>query len=565
MHVTIRSGVRRFGGAALAVVTAAALVGLAGPAYADETAPVAPAPIGAESPAPAESPVPTQLPAPAPSDDPAPSEGPTPSDDPAPSGTPATPASLPTPVATRAAAATGDVAVTLRGTTVTTGAEYKFLQVIATNRGTEPAKDVVVDITIAPAAGPDRIELKATAEELDCVATGPDSMRCELGDLPAGTKVTVGVPYGPVAGATPNPNAGTVTATVSTSSADTDSVNDTAGGTLAIVAPASDVLVVADDILDAVPGKVAVTDVAVANFGPQPTGPAEITVAVPTGTTIVRDLPGCVTAADHRSLSCRYDSLSSAYVDPDNAVDFLEISVRVDASLVGPRTLTGGTAVVRDPAVRTVAAAGPVRTAALRQPGGAARLAALAGDADESDNNDTFVATVAPVANLVVTTGAVRVVGKTATVPFTVRNTGPAVATNVYVEITAPTGTAFARIPADCTRSGRVLRCDLADQLAAGSSVAGSVAFTVTGTSVGRNGSIVAGSDAVDPARADNTATIAVPVPAGSGPQGTLAQGRLPVTGPRSGPAAGTGAALLILGGALVLLARRRRPAAVSE
>jgi LPXTG-motif cell wall-anchored protein len=91
------------------------------------------------------------------------------------------------------------------------------------------------------------------------------------------------------------------------------------------------------------------------------------------------------------------------------------------------------------------------------------------------------------------------------------------------------------------------------------------VAFTVTGTSVGRNGSIVAGSDAVDPARADNTATIAVPVPAGSGPQGTLAQGRLPVTGPRSGPAAGTGAALLILGGALVLLARRRRPAAVSE
>jgi hypothetical protein len=289
---------------------------------------------------------------------------------------------------------------------------------------------------------------------------------------------------------------------------------------------------------------------------------------MPTGTTIVGDLQGCVRSADHRSMTCRYDSLAAGGVDSQSAVDFLDIPVVVDASFVGPRTLTGGTAVLRDdPAVlRTLASppvrtAASVRTAALRHPGSAARLAGLAGDADNTDDSDVFVATVAPVANLVVTAGAVRAGGTTATVPFTVRSTGPAAATGVYALITAPSGTTFARTPAGCARSGRTLRCDLADRLAPGTSVPGSVTLTVTGTSVGRNGSIEAGFDGVDPVRANNTARIQLVVPAA----GTVDRGRLAVTGTRLGMIAGTGVTLLILGGALVLAARRRGVRADAE
>jgi hypothetical protein len=465
------------------------------------------------------------------------------------------------------------VAVSLRGTTVSAGAEYKFLQVIATNHGTGTARDVTLDITITPVAGPNRIEVLETAEELDCVPAGENRMRCDLGDIPAGTKSTVGLPYRAVAGATANLDAGDVTATVSTSSPDDDAGNDTVHATLAILAPASDVLVVADDIHDAVPGTITLTSVAVGNFGATATGPVELTVDMPTGTTIVGDLQGCVRSVGHRSLTCRYDSLTASSANSQNAVDFLDIPVVVDASLVGPRTLIGGTAVLLDDpaAVRTLSAspagtaspartAAPVRTAALRNPGSAARRAALAGDADDSDNSDVFVATVAPVANLAVTTRAVRVSGTTATVPFTVRSTGPAVATGVYALVTAPSGTTFAGTPAGCARSGRTLRCDLADRLAPGGSVAGSFMLTVTGTSVGRNGLIRTGSDGVDPVRANNAVRIQVAVPAAP-----PVQGRLAFTGTWLGQIVAAGGILLLLGGALVLVARRRGARADAE
>ncbi|MDQ1675797.1 MAG: hypothetical protein QOC93_941 [Actinomycetota bacterium] len=549
MHVTTRTGLRRFGGAALAVATAATLAGLAAPAYADETAP---APIAAEATAP-----PAGSPAP-------PVESPAPSATPAPAATPVPsfPVSNQEPAAPRAAAAaaTGeDLAVSLRGTTVSTGSALKFLQVIATNKGPKTAKRVVLDIAIAPTA-PNTIELDATAADLDCVETGADSMRCVLGDIPAGLKVTVGVPYRAAAGAAANPAAANVSATVSSSSPDADATNDTVNGTIAIVPPASDVLVVADDIADAVPGEITEAGVLVLNFGGRPTGPAELTVAMPAQTTIVRNLPGCVTAADRRSLTCRYDSLTSLEGDPDQAGDFLVLPVKVDATLVGPRTLTGGTAtVVDDPSGPQTFATGPVRTAALRNPVGAARLAALTDDADRTDNNDTFVATVAAVANLALTTGPVRIDGDRATVPYTVRSAGPAVATGVYVKTTAPTGTTFDGVPANCTRSGRTLRCDVAGSLAVGASVAGAVTLRITGTTVGRDGSIAAGFDGYDPTAVDNTVALRIASP------GSLNQGGLAVTGTKLALTAGTGAAMLLLGGALVLLARRRRAVAVQR
>lgn len=555
MQSTTRTGLRRFGGAALAVVTAAALAGLSGPAYADETAPAAPAPIAAESTAPAASPAPTE--------NTAPTASPAPSDTPAPAPSDPAPASNTMSDAPRAAAGDPDLAVSLRGTTVSTGAEIKVLQVSATNHGSTIAENVVLDVTITPAGGPNRIELMADAEELDCAVTGTDSYRCEPGDLPAGAEGTIAFPYRAADGAAANPAAATVTATVSASSPDTDATNDTVNDTIAIVPPASDVVVIADDIADAVPGEVVEAGVLVVNFGARATGPVELAVQMPTGTTIVGGAGGCTTAADRRSLTCRYDRFSGGRggLGGEQSGDFVDLLVKVDESVVGPRTLTGGLAVVRDDVDLRLLKSGPVRTASLRNPVGAARIASLVGDADETDNSDIFAATVLPVANLVVTTKPVRVSGRTATVPYTVGSTGPSVATGVFAKVTAPTGTTFAAVPAGCERSGRALVCDLADSLAPGGSVAGTVKLKVTGTSVGRNGSIVAGFDGVDPARANNTVAMRITVPAGAG---TLDQGRLAVTGTRLGMFAGTGAALLLLGGALVLIGRRRRAAAVS-
>jgi LPXTG-motif cell wall-anchored protein len=305
-----------------------------------------------------------------------------------------------------------------------------------------------------------------------------------------------------------------------------------------------------------VPGETTWTAVLVLNLGGRDAGPSELAVGMPSGTTIRGDLPGCTTAPDRRSITCRYDGLTTLDGDEEHAGDILAFPVRVDASVVGPRTLTGGTAVLRDQGALGPAPTLAARTAAVRNPVGAARLAALTGDADQGDNSDTFVATVVPVANISVVTGPVRVSGSTATVPFTVRSNGPAVATGVYAEITAPTGTTFAGVPADCTRVGRRMACDLAERLAPGASIARSVRLSLTGAPVGRDGSIVAGSDSEDLIGSDNTVPIEIP--------GTLVQARLPVTGTRSGMVAGTGAALLLLGGALVLAGRRRRPVAVT-
>jgi hypothetical protein len=548
MHVITRTGLRRLGGAALAVVAAASLTGLTGPASAAEAAPVTPAPTATDGPV---TPAPTATDGPATTASPIPTGTPDPTGTPTPSGT-ATPAPS-SPVAAPAAG-DADVGVSLRGTAVSVGAVAKFLQVIATNNGSETARDVVFDITVTPTSGPDRIELDATADDLGCAATGAASIRCEPGDIPPGADVTIGIPYRAAEGAGPNADAGTVTATVSSASPDTDATNDTVNGTLAIVPAASDLLVIADDIVDAVPGRVVPFAVVVVNFGSRTSGPAQLTVVMPARTTLVGGAAGCTTASNRRSLTCVYDSLTGPGGSGQDS-DFLELRVKVDRALVGPRTLTGGTAVIADPAGSArLAAAGPVRTAALRNPVGATRLAALAGDADDSDNDDTFAATVAPVADLSVTLGAVRVSGTTATVPYTVHSAGPAVATGVLAKITAPTGTRFAGVPARCTGDGRTLRCALAGSLAPGRSVSGSVRFAITGT-VGRDGTIVAGSAAFDPARANNRADIDL--------AGAL-DGQLAVTGARSAPLAGSGAALLLLGGTLVLLASRRRGAAAA-
>jgi hypothetical protein len=202
-----------------------------------------------------------------------------------------------------------------------------------------------------------------------------------------------------------------------------------------------------------------------------------------------------------------------------------------------------------------------IRTAAMRETATPQRRAALMGDADATDDSDTFVATTTePLVDLVVTAPKVKVDGDTITVPFTVGSRGPSTATEVAVAITAPTGTTFAAVPAGCTTEGtRVMICPVADTLAPNRSLARSFQLRVTGTAVGNDGSIAVASAETDPRQSNDSVRITVEAaPA-------LTQGRLPVTGTQWGAVAGTGAALLLLGGALTLIARRRPVPALVE
>jgi hypothetical protein len=551
MHVTTRAGLRRLGGAALAVATAAALVGLSAPAYAaesDSTATTAPV----ESTAPVETPAPADNSTP---ESPAPEAPATESDVPADSPAPADRTSKPAAVAPSGA----DVGVTLKGTTVAADTDFKFLQIVATNHGPGEATDVVVAVTITPATSvlaalPPSIETGPIP--YGCTATGENSFSCELGDLEPGTKDTIGVMYRAAPGAPVNPAAGFVTASVTSSSTDGNSENDTVNGTLAIVPTGSDMLVIAEDIVDVTPGDIGMAGVIALNLGAQPTGPAELTVTLPTGVQMAESIPGCTNATDLRSFTCLYDSIAAG----DG--DFLMPEVQVDPSVGGPRTLTGGSAVLgSDPSGYVLRAAErsdrPVRTAAMR-PNLTSQQLALIGDADETDNSDTFIATTtAPAVDLGVKTSSVDATGSTVTVPYTVRNLGPSTATDVIAQITAPTGTVFASVPAGCFAVGtRGLQCLVADSAvpSQSQSLARSFQLRVTGA-VGTDGSIVVLA-AEDDVRMGNNA-VQIAVTGGAAAPAPVTQGRLPVTGSQWGALGGAGAALLLLGGVLAVIGRR--------
>jgi hypothetical protein len=580
MHVTTRSGVRRIGGAALAVATAAALAGLPATAYAAETAPPAPA-YAAETapPAPAtESPAPAE-PAPAPSDpapaDPAPAD-PAPADpapaDPAPADpAPADPAPAdPAPVdaapkapetptsAPRVAApaATADLAVTIKGTTVSARSQGKLTQVVVTNAGPEHAAGVVVELTFTPPAGADRVQYLNDPNFCDATGT-PDVYRCELGGLPNGGTIEFPLAVEAASGSAPTADAGTVAAAVTSSTTDPDALNDTANATFTIAGNGSDIVLLAFDAL-VVPGQPGLFLGMLGNFGDRRSGALSVTFTLPAGVQVPAELvadTGCAVAAHRRTLSCVAPSIPVG-----EFMGFvLPVEVAEDAGL--GRVFGGGTAVASDAAARTLRAAPAARAAKIFRTATDAQVAAVSGDVDASDNSDEFaVLTTDRVADLSVEVSPVEAAkGSTVAVPFRVRNAGPEVVDGPDVRITAPTGTEFARTPDECELSEdeRELWCFLPQKLGARASAAQTVQLRVTGGTVGRDGSItVSSSTEFDPATAGNTARIVVEDPAAA-----LTQGRLPVTGTSLGLAAGAGLAMILSGAALSLGARRRRTA----
>ena len=585
MHVTTRFGLRRIGGAALAVATAAALIGLPGTAYAAEMpAPVAESPAPAEpaQPAPAD-PAPSDPAQPAPADpapaDPAPAEpapaDPAPSDpapaepaDPAPEPSTAAPVPPGPTAAPRIAAEaeSADLSVTLRGTTLAAGTGGKFAQVVIANDGPSDARDVVLEVAFTPGTAPNRAELDM--EGLCDVTRTPNVYRCELGDLAHGQTADFPIPVAPAAGAAATPDAGTLAATVTSATADPDTADNSATATITIAGNGPDIVLVAIDPT-LVPGRAGMLFGLLANFGDRSSGPVAVDFTLPAGVTVPAEMvaeTGCAVSADRASLSC----MAPAHAAGQASGFLLPVQVAEDAGL--GRVFPGGTAVASDaPTLRTVnhSAGSPARTANIFRPATEAEAAALTGDVDGSDNSDTFaVRTTDEVVALSVEVAPVRAAkGATVEVPYVVRNAGPDAADLPDVLITAPTGTEFvATDTEDCEpgEDARELWCYLPSILPAGAEAEGTVRLRVTGATVGKDGTVeVDSAFQYDSTRADNSARIVVLPPVteslteGRPP---LTQGRLPVTGASVG-LAGTAGLLMLLGGAGLVVAARRRTA----
>lgn len=146
--------------------------------------------------------------------------------------------------------------------------------------------------------------------------------------------------------------------------------------------------------------------------------------------------------------------------------------------------------------------------------------------------------------------------GETVDVKVTVRNNGPAGAKGV-VTVTAPAGTEIVGVPKGCTVSQdkRASVCDGGDAVVpVGGKAEGVFRLKITG-SVTKSGTVaVKGKGGKDTNPRNNVAPLKITVTGGGG-----GGDELPVTGASVGIVAGLGAALLLAGGVLLVLGRRRR------
>jgi len=203
------------------------------------------------------------------------------------------------------------------------------------------------------------------------------------------------------------------------------------------------------------------------------------------------------------------------------------------------------TSYVLDFAALKSAAARPHKTFAKIKPQAAPSRDASPGD----DVADFTVFTTENPADLAVTaTAASGHVGDTVSIAVTVKNNGPATVTDAAATITAPSGTTIVdQLGCATVTAGKVVKCT--GTLKSGESNTGTFKFRIDNATVGPDGKATIASSIKDPNLTNNTAAITITVlPTG-----------LPITGARAGLIGGAGLAVLLVGGVLVVMARRRR------
>lgn len=229
--------------------------------------------------------------------------------------------------------------------------------------------------------------------------------------------------------------------------------------------------------------------------------------------------------------------------------------VRVAGDAPGPVSLSGGiigaAGAAEAPSVSALAAARANEAAA---PG---EIVTRSGndpdndlDTDPSDNAATFsVHTAANPADLAVTAGSGSgAVGATVNIAVKVANKGPASSPGTTVLVSAPSGTELVDMPTGCEfeTAGKVARCQ--GPVEAGEESTGTFAFRILSSPVGTDGKAEISGTLDDPDESNNKATITITI-----------SGGLPITGTKVSVIGGVGAAVLVAGVVLFLVARRRR------
>jgi hypothetical protein len=452
-----------------------------------------------------------------------------------------------------------DVEFRVAGNTVVQSAG-KPVWVQLFNRGPATADNIVVKVDISDV---DTSKLEARAPSTCSEPTGGIFL-CSVGSLINGETNTGFSPFDIFAvtdGATGS--AGSFTVEVTSDTPDPNGGNNKKVEVpLSVAKPAYDFSVTVQDIWAAAggePERVAPGDTAplltyFLNFGTMRAVDPVWQVSLPPYVTFVSEEGGenfCTFNEPKTVASCK---AAGRGVNPIRAV-ISRFTVKVAADAPGPAALAGG-----------IADGGALGTAEPSTKEGedtdiggepapdlaAAQRRQIDGDqdADPTDNVALFSAHVAanPADLSIAATSGKGAVGSVVNITVTIENKGTASSPDTTVTVTAPTGTELVDMPTNCefTTAGKAGTCE--GLLSAGEKNAGTFSFKIAASSVGSDGVAKIEGPLDDPQPNNNSAAIVITI-----------DGGLPITGARVSMIAGTGAAVLVAGALLFLLARRRR------
>lgn len=475
-----------------------------------------------------------------------------------------------------------DLGVSMPVHSVALGAAAKTLGVDVRQDGGDTAENVTVTVDTG-ALDRDALSIVFSRQQHDCAADGT-VMTCHLGAIQGYVTEEVGFTVGTRSGAEPGP-AGTITATVATDTHDNYHGNDTGTFEVEITDAGVDLIALAGPNGTVAPNGSAPLDLAIANTG---------SAAAP-GLTFTIDTGDADVGIEERYQECAYRAesvtcaLPGTRLDPGMVLPLIDkdgdslFSVAAGEHVLGPSRVTGTFTVdSTDSRARSSARSGRSLASALAAPATGGRQAKAAGEKVPEDNSVQFTYQVSdnPADVRVAVPALHGKVGDVVTVRATITNAGPANALGFDVYADRPAGTTLVGTPKLALGDhSEPYMCRPQDGLhghdvhcyhdgefpAAGTRYATTGVLTfrlrITSAEVG-TGTVTVKDGTTDPKPGNNTATVRVALPGPSAspqPGGNGGgSGSLPVTGGRLGLIGGIGGALLLVGAAAVVLARRR-------
>ncbi len=460
-----------------------------------------------------------------------------------------------------------DLGVTVPGSKVTIGSSGKDVRVDVDNTGYGTAQNVVLTIEVGDLTEDVAVELPGANQ--DCEVDGTKSV-CRYPDLePDDTDSFVTFRVTPQKGAELG-EAGTVHVTVTSDNPERNSEDNTAAVAIELIGHGPDLNAYAAPIGPVKPGGREDLQAFFFNEGDEPVAGFSATITLPRYATFAETYPFCVRSGDRRQLVC---TAADAPLEPGEGWDVSDIfTVAVSKGAPGPRVLGRGAFTVT-PILEGSAAAKRGGSFPLGQKIGA-RVAG--GDAVEGDNTVAFAVKTKknPADTAIRVPKAEGEAGDTVKVRFRITNRGPADIDGFRFALKAPTGADIDGHPSNpligcAPENGGVLNdreadCYYALSLRTGKSLTFTIPLVIVAEKVGTDGKAAVEGFSLggDPNLKNNTAKVIIGPPGSAGGGG--GGDGLPITGTSLAGLIGGGALAVLLGGALYLVARRRRTAEVA-